>query len=81
MGVSRRQDKFPSKDCGRRRSPTEADRAIRQALQKRGAQRGILEGSVWGRCDEDEDGLEMPIAFSSLKQREEMDAQIPKAAQ
>jgi|UPI00001F3C27 hypothetical protein len=39
------------------------------------------EGKAFDGGGGEADGLEMPIAFSSLKQREEMDAQIPKAAQ
>lgn len=51
-----------------------AGRAIRPAVEKRDAQRGILEGSVGGaavKMDERKafdgnQGLELPIAFSSL---------------
>ena len=65
------------------------DRLYRRGVPRGASSKGACGGAAM-KMDEgkavdggggEADGLEMPIAFSSLKQREEMDAQIPKAAQ
>lgn len=91
MGVSRRKGKLPREDCGRRRCSTSGWESNSTGCAKEGCPRGASSKGAYGgaavKMEEERlfdgnrgNGLELPIAFSSLNRDKKWDAQIPKAA-